>query len=216
MKPKRNLTAVMVKYTQQEILDKYTNRDARGMYCKEALVKRDACGGASAWFKWKGYRPIDHDFRWVVPRTGIYASYLNRELLPGYLENKSIGDRLNALDKADMIGWSPNGIPYFKRYFMPGAGKIPGNIWNDICGMNSRINEKSGYPTQKPIKLLDRIIKASSDEGDIVLDPFCGSGTTAVAAELLRRKWIMIDINANAIKTARERIKGISMPLFDG
>lgn len=72
--------------------------------------------------------------------------------------------------------------------------------------------ERTGYPTQKPLALLERIIKASSNEGDIVLDPFCGSGTTCVAADKLNRRWIGIDISEKAVALTRERIR---MPLFE-
>ena len=68
--------------------------------------------------------------------------------------------------------------------------------------------ESNGYPTQKPVALLERIIKASSNEGDLVLDPFCGSGTTCVAAEKLNRKWIGIDLSEKAVETANKRLKG--------
>lgn len=67
------------------------------------------------------------------------------------------------------------------------------DFWDDIPPLNSRGGERSGYPTQKPIALLTRIIEASSDEGDLVLDPFCGSGTTLIAAQRLGRRWIGID-----------------------
>jgi len=68
--------------------------------------------------------------------------------------------------------------------------------------------ERTGYPTQKPEKLLERIIKASSSEGDVVADFFCGSGTTLVVAQRLNRRWIGVDISPAAIKLAEERLKG--------
>lgn len=74
-------------------------------------------------------------------------------------------------------------------------GKIPEDYWKDIGSMGANRKEVVGYPTQKPIKLYERIIKASSNEGDVVLDPFCGSGTTLVAAHKNGRKWIGIDKN---------------------
>jgi len=84
-------------------------------------------------------------------------------------------------------------------------GKIPESVWRmPVIKGNSK--EKLGYPTQKPLKLLERIIKASSKEGDTVLDPFCGSGTTLVAAKNLNRNYIGIDINKNAIDLCNKRL----------
>jgi len=93
-----------------------------------------------------------------------------------------------------IIQTSPGAVPRYKYYLdeMPG---IPlQNLWDDINPIHSKSAERLGYPTQKPVALLERIIKASSNEGGIVLDPFCGCGTTIVAAEKLKRKWIGIDI----------------------
>ena len=72
--------------------------------------------------------------------------------------------------------------------------------------MNPKAKERTGYPTQKPIELLERIIKISTDAGDVILDPFCGSGTTLVAAKLLGRKYIGIDINPSAIELCKKRL----------
>ncbi len=81
-----------------------------------------------------------------------------------------------------------------------------GNLWTESClQLGSKNKEKLGYPTQKPLKLLERIIKASLNEGDIVLDPFCGCGTTVLAAHKLNRQWIGIDISAFAIDLIKEK-----------
>lgn len=87
------------------------------------------------------------------------------------------------------------------------GGKIPPSVWGDIPQVYRNRKERTGYPTQKPLKLLERIIKASSNEGDVVLDPFCGCATTCVAAEKLGRKWIGIDLSAKAIKLVTARLK---------
>ena len=81
------------------------------------------------------------------------------------------------------------------------------DVWNDIKIMHPRASERTGYPTQKPLKLLERIIKASSNEGDMVFDPFCGCATTLVAADRLRRKWVGIDVSAKAVELVKRRIK---------
>jgi DNA modification methylase len=92
-------------------------------------------------------------------------------------------------------------------------GKIPEDYWLDIYRLQGNGLEKIDYPTQKPEKLLERIIKASSNEGDLVADFFCGSGTTAAVAEKLGRKWITTDLGRFAIHTARKRLIGVQREL---
>ena len=82
------------------------------------------------------------------------------------------------------------------------------DVWH-IKALNPQAHERTGYPTQKPLALLERIIQASSNPGEIVLDPFCGSGTTLVAAQYLGREWIGINANPNALAIARERLAGV-------
>ena len=81
------------------------------------------------------------------------------------------------------------------------------DVWTDLQALNPMSRERTGYPTQKPLALLERIIKASSNEGDVVLDPFCGCGTTCVAAELLRRQWVGIDIEEEVAPLLAERLE---------
>jgi DNA modification methylase len=82
-----------------------------------------------------------------------------------------------------------------------------GNVWTDIDPINSRAAERLGYPTQKPEALLERIITASSNEGDVVLDPFCGCGTAIAVAQRLKRNWIGIDITHLAIGLIKSRLR---------
>jgi DNA modification methylase len=97
------------------------------------------------------------------------------------------------------------GIPRYKRYLDEEEGVPVGDFWNDIGIAAGR--ERLGYPTQKPEALLERIIKASSNEGDVVLDPFCGCGTAVVAAQRLSRRWIGIDITHLAISLIKSRLQ---------
>jgi adenine specific DNA methylase Mod len=92
-------------------------------------------------------------------------------------------------------------------------GKIPESWWSDISNVSSWRDELIGYPTQKPEALLERIIKASSNEGDLIADFFCGSGTTAAVAEKLGRKWITTDLGRFAIHTTRKRLIGVQREL---
>lgn len=98
------------------------------------------------------------------------------------------------------------GVPRYKRYLDEMAGTSLTSVWDDIPPLNSQAQERLGYPTQKPIALLERIIKASSNEGDVVLDPFCGCGTAVHASQSLGRKWIGIDITHLAISLIEKRL----------
>lgn len=98
-------------------------------------------------------------------------------------------------------------IPSYKRYADESLGRPALDNWTDIGALNSQAKESIGYPTQKPVALLERIIKASSNKDDIVLDPFCGCATTCVAAERLQRHWIGIDISPKAVNLVRIRLE---------
>lgn len=105
-----------------------------------------------------------------------------------------------------VIQTRPGAVPQFKRYLDEMPGVPLQNLWTDIT-LNNRAKEKLGYPTQKPQALLERVIAASSNEGDVVLDPFCGCGTAIAAAERLKRRWIGIDITYLAIGLIRQRLR---------
>ena len=108
-----------------------------------------------------------------------------------------------------LIYWTRGGRPRYKKYADDYQGAPLGNIWTDIGYLSAGDSERVNYPTQKPEALLDRIIRASSNEGDLVLDCFCGSGTTAAVAEKLNRRWIACDLGRFAIHTTRKRLLGI-------
>jgi site-specific DNA-methyltransferase (adenine-specific) len=116
-------------------------------------------------------------------------------------------DRLEELDAEGRIYWPPKGtMPQYKRYREELKGKAVADMWDDIDRINPVAAERLGYPTQKPIALLERIIQASTNPGDVVLDPFCGCGTTIEAAEQLGRSWIGIDVTICAIDVIEERL----------
>src|SRR5688500_7784976 len=106
-----------------------------------------------------------------------------------------------------VIQTKPGSVPQLKRYLDEQRGKPIGDIWIDIPPINSQAQERLGYPTQKPLAILERIIQASSNEGDLILDPFCGCGTAIAAAEKLNRKWIGIDITHLSISLMKYRLK---------
>ena len=95
-----------------------------------------------------------------------------------------------------------------KRYLSESKGTPVGNLWDDIGGLQHASAEMLGYPTQKPLALLERIVAASSNPGDLVFDPFMGSGTTLMAAKRLGREWCGCDVSADALACARERLEG--------
>ena len=113
-----------------------------------------------------------------------------------------------------VIQTRPGAVPRFKRYLDEQKGTPVGDVWADIRALQGNSKEYNGYPTQKPLALLERIIKASSNEGDIVLDPFCGCATACVAAENLGRKWVGIDLSPKAIELVNVRLKGAMGDLF--
>ena len=141
---------------------------------------------------------------------------------PGQGPPRRFGDRMipppsgrHWMDQETIDKWQAEGrvvftktdMPRYKRYLDETAGRPIPNIWTDIPPINSQARERLGYPTQKPEALLERIIRASSNEGDTVLDPFCGCGTTIAAAHKLNRRWIGIDITHLAITLIKHRLQ---------
>lgn len=121
-------------------------------------------------------------------------------------------EKMDALIKEGrIIQTRPGAVPQYKRYLDEMPGVPLQNLWDDLPVLNNRSKESLGYPTQKPIALLERIIAASTDEGDVVLDPFCGCGSAIEAAQALKRHWIGIDITALAIDVVERRLSRIGM-----
>jgi site-specific DNA-methyltransferase (adenine-specific) len=116
---------------------------------------------------------------------------------------------LDQLDAQGLIYWpeKTGGWPRLKKYLDDAKGVPLQDVWTDIFPINSQAQERLGYPTQKPQSLLERIINSSSNEGDVILDPFCGCGTSIHAAQKLRREWIGIDITHLAISLIEKRLK---------
>ncbi|CUU34275.1 site-specific DNA-methyltransferase (adenine-specific) [Armatimonadetes bacterium DC] len=138
----------------------------------------------------RAYRYQDERGRYKAVQTGDYTE-----------------ESLARLEKEGRIHYSSTGKRYVK-YYLDEAHATVGAVWDDIYGFGTRTaaSEFLGYPTQKPLALLERIIQASSNEGDVVLDPFCGCGTAVVAAHKLKRRWIGIDITHLAIALIKYRL----------
>ena len=121
---------------------------------------------------------------------------------------------MRQLDSDGKLHFTTRGGIRLKRYLDEIKGRPLQSIWTDINAINSQAKERIGYPTQKPIALLERIISASSNPGDVVLDPFCGCATACVAAEKLGRKWVGIDISEKAVELVNMRLREFMGGLF--
>ncbi len=117
-------------------------------------------------------------------------------------------ERMQAAYEAGLVVQPrPGAVPRFKRYLDEQRGKPMGDVWTDISPLNSQAQERLGYPTQKPQALLERIIRLTTREGDVILDPFCGCGTAVAAAQRLNRRWIGIDITTIATNLIKTRLR---------
>ena len=153
---------------------------------------------------WRGIDPTVKGRHWELPPDRALPKWF---VFPEGYSNMSVQERLDVLDEQGMIYWPPRGtVPRYKRYASISEGNPVQDIIFDISPLSSHAAERLGYPTQKPVALLERIIQASSNEGDVVLDPFCGCGTTVAAAQKLGRRWIGIDITQLAISLIRYRL----------
>ena len=138
-------------------------------------------------------RPIPGwEYKGVTPYQGRYWAYSKEGMREFALEGRLV--------------YSRNGMPRYKRYLDEMPGVPLQDLWGDIRPIAAQAAERLGYPTQKPVALLERIIQASSNDGDVVLDPFCGCGTTIAAAQKLDRRWIGVDITQLAISLIRYRL----------
>ncbi|MFM6246743.1 MAG: DNA methyltransferase [Dolichospermum sp.] len=126
-----------------------------------------------------------------------------------YLDNLKTysEERLQKLKSDNRIEYTKNGTPRIKNYLHETQGVIMDNIWTDIQSINSQARERLGYPTQKPESLLERIIQTSSNEGYIILDAYCGCGTTVAVSQKLNRQWIGIDITYQSISLILKRLE---------
>ncbi len=123
-------------------------------------------------------------------------------------------ETMERLDSEGRLHFTSTGGIRRKRYLDEMEGRPLQALWTDIDPINSQARERQGFPTQKPLALYERIIQASSNEGDIVLDPFCGCATTPVAAERLRRQWVGMDIWDGAHQMVLDRLEaeGLAVP----
>jgi len=170
-------------YDDSYLKQHYSNVDsASGRRFKTSDLTA-AKGGGDTSYDWKGAKPPNGRF-WAYSKA-----------------NMELFDTEKRLTYA-----AKSGMPRLKHFLDEMSGVSLSDFWDDIPPINSQAQERLGYPTQKPEALLERIIKASSNEGDVVLDPFCGCGTAVAAAQSLNRRWIGIDVTHLAIGLIKTRL----------
>lgn len=164
----------------------FSKKDEKGFYQPVPLLGSGRTKGETG----KVWRGIDPN---QIGKNGMH-----------WLKKPEVLDQLDAEGK---IYWSERGgLPRLKYYLHESKGRYVSDFWDDIYVINSMANEALGYPTQKPEALLERIIKASSNEGDLVADFFCGSGTTMAVAEKLGRRWIGCNLDKVGLQVSRNRL----------
>jgi adenine-specific DNA-methyltransferase len=171
-------------YTDEYIEKYFRHKDKKGRFLDRDLSAKGLQGGGYT-YEWKG-------------KQGLWRCPL---------------DTMKRYEKEDRIYYTSNNTPRYKQYLNEMEGIAAQDIWMNIFAVNSQANERIDYPTQKPEALLERIIRASSNENDMVADFFCGSGTTLAVAERLGRKWIGSDLGKFAIHTTRKRMIGVQRKL---
>jgi site-specific DNA-methyltransferase (adenine-specific) len=179
----------------------YKFEDEKGRYRLSDLTGAGTRTGDSGQ-PWRNVNPTAVGRHWAVPKVPLGVDLVGREE-----SSLSCQEKLDILDSQRLIYWPPRGtVPQYKRYFDADKGTPLQDVILDILPIATNAAERLGYPTQKPVALLERIIAASSNPGDVVLDPFCGCGTTIAAAQKLDRTWIGIDITHLAIALQKYRL----------
>lgn len=194
-------------YDDDYIKQGYRHVDSDGRnYGKHDLTA--AKGGGDTDYPWRVKRALggdwqaDLDSEWEHPREGWEYSAAHPYGRKHWAYSK---ENMRKFELEGRIAYSRTGMPLYKRYLDEMKGLALDNSWDDIPPAKG--SESLGYPTQKPLALLERIINASSNPGDVVLDPFCGCGTAVHAAQKLERRWIGIDITHLAIALIEKRLK---------
>ena len=186
-------------YSESYIRDFFRYEDDRGKFRLVTLTGPGMSAGESGG-RWRGYSPSDSERHWSVPRRIV-------ERIAGEQgQSLSINERLDLLDEHGYIYWPPQGsVPRVKQYLDEMQGVQLQDHWEDINPLGSRARERTGYPTQKPQALARRIIEASSNPGDLVLDCFAGCAYVPVAAQLTGRRWIACDMSPRAWTVVRRQ-----------
>ena len=182
----------------------YRRSDEHGSYQAIDLTAAGERRGDSG-KPWHGVDPTPKGRHWAGPGVASIPAHIPT---PADWDTLTTRQKLDALDDAGLILWPDKGsVPRFKRYLSTSPGQPMTDMILDVPPLSAAARERVGYPTQKPLALLDRIIKASTNEGDVVLDPFCGCATACVSAESLHRQWIGIDLSPLAGRLVESRLR---------
>ena len=175
---KHTFHSVYMQLSKEAMDKKFSRIDENGKYFRtDKIIVNDGVKGGGCHYTYKGYTP---ERGWFVKR-----------------------EKLEQMDRENKLYWSSSGQPYRKYFKDEYKGQMLTNLWTDVNMVRGK--EDTGYPTQKPLALLRRIILMSSNEGDVIFDPFVGSGTTIVAAQELGRHWIGCDINSDVESIIQNR-----------
>ncbi len=193
-------SALTIPQSSKYVEGHFTSEDSDGRRFQPITLTGAGVRRGESGKPWRGIDPTNVGRHWALP--GDILDRLN-------VEGKTVQDKLDALDCAKRIYWpkKEGGTPRLKWYADELEGNAISDIWTDIPPIPARAAERLGYPTQKPEALLDRILRASSREGDVVLDPFCGCGTAIAVAQRLGRRWIGIDITHLAVSLIKHRLR---------
>lgn len=189
-------------FSETYLSEFYTHYDSDGRRWRRSDLTGDGIRTGDSGKPWRGIDVTAKGRHWAVPS--------DQSAVKG-TEGESTQAKLDALDSAGLIHWpqKEGGVPMFKRYADQQPGVPLQSVWDDIPPLHNLSQERLGYPTQKPLLLLERIIRTSSNKNDIVLDAFCGCGTALVAAENLGRQWIGIDISPTACRVMAKRLRDV-------
>ncbi len=186
----------------------YRHKDKRGRYRFDNLTGPGLRRGDTGQ-PWGGSDPTARGRHWEVPPDRALPPWF---VFPPSYSSMTARERLDVLEVQGLVAWpDSDGMPQFKRYLGEHSGMPFQDVILDVRPLSANSREATKYHTQKPLVLYERIIAASSNPGDIVLDPFCGCATTPIAAERLGRQWIGMDIWNNAYQMVADRMAGERM-----
>ena len=193
-------------YDDDYIAKNYRYKDGKGRLHRRSDLTGTGVRTGSSGSPWRGYDPTTAGRHWALPSDSALPDWFERPA--GYSE-MNVQERLDILDAQGFVYWPKKGtVPSFIRYLSVMPGVPVQDVITDVDPVPSSGAERMGYETQKPLALLERIIAVSSNDGGVVLDPFCGCATTLEAAHSLGRRWIGIDIAIHAIKrVVRKRLR---------
>lgn len=189
------------------IKKRFTQMDERGSYDTGDLTATSYRPHLDSGKPWRGFDPSALRRCWAPPRGPLEEAGLTA----AQLDLLTIREKLDALDEAGYIHFpTGNGFPRFKKYLHNARGRALGDMWTDVNVINSQAAERTGFSTQKPEALIRRIIDMATEPGEVVLDCFLGSGTTAAAAHKTGRRWIGVEQSADTVaRFSMPRLTGV-------